>query len=85
MGESVRWSSLGSGIVKGDRFLINNIATGNPVESYRTAVEAMSVCNYLNYWATVRCGKTARCVVVDKNTTSKFYTDLEYPDLYSYM
>ena len=78
------WSTAGSAIIKTDRFLIHNIATDNPVESHRTAEEAKSACNYLNYWAVDCCKSTARNVVIDRNTASKFYTDLLYPNLYSY-
>ena len=78
----IMWATKGSAIVEGDRFLINNIVTGNPVESHRTAEEAMLACKFLNNWAVGRCKSTARNVVIDLTTTSKYYTDLEYKNLY---
>ena len=78
------WASAGSAIVEGNRFLIKNIVTGNLVESHRTAEEAISACQFLNSHAVDFCKKAARCVVIDRDIAFSFYTDLEYPNLYSY-
>ena len=63
---------------KDDRFMIKNIVTGNNNESHPTIERAIAACNTLNRWAVERCGKAARCVVIDTTTNEQFYSDLKY-------
>ena len=61
-----------------DRFIIKNINTGGFVESHRTIEFAIAACNSLNRHNVEWNKSFPRCIVIDKNTGEKFYTDLEY-------
>jgi hypothetical protein len=61
-----------------DRFLIKNIHTGNLVESQKTSESAMACCNFLNRHNVEWNKSFPRCIVIDKDTGEKFYTDLDY-------
>jgi predicted glycosyltransferase involved in capsule biosynthesis len=61
-----------------DRFLIKNTHTGNIVESQKTSEYAIANCNFLNRHIVEWNKSFPRCIVIDKLTGEKFYTDLEY-------
>jgi len=61
-----------------DRFLIKNIHTSNIVESQKTSESAMAACNFLNRHNVEWNKSFPLCIVIDKLTGGKFYTDLEY-------
>ena len=61
-----------------DRFIIKNINTNGFVESHRTCEDAIANCNFLNRHNVEWNKSFPRCIVIDKDTGEKFYTNLEY-------
>jgi len=61
-----------------DRFIIKNTNTGGFIESHRTSEFAIAACNFLNRHNVEWNKSFPRCIVIDKDTGEKFYTDLDY-------
>ena len=61
-----------------DRFIIKNTNTNGFVESHKTSESAIAACNFLNRHNVEWNKSFPRCIVIDKDTGEKFFTNLEY-------